>query len=127
MKTQIFYFCTAVLSILCFNFNKIVCWMLYAISRYIPDRYIYPIGPYYRKTISINYTSIDDVEYTNRFRLLLCWRAVNNTDDFKLLTPNPKYINIQYNDSYMSIDMVENSVIKNNRTVYILFGEYGEI
>jgi hypothetical protein len=73
-KEELFMGATAILSKVCFNFNKIILFGLSWICINIPENHVLVYGPYINsRNITINYASIDGVECTNRFNLLLNW------------------------------------------------------
>jgi hypothetical protein len=73
-KTQIFMSVTAFISIVSFNFNKIISYIIQLLCNNVYDQSILTYGPYYKSLpITIHYVYVDDELYTNRFRLFANW------------------------------------------------------
>ncbi len=128
---------TAIISILCFNFNKILMTILTFIFEHIYDDMVGCIGPYMKSNpITIEYVVMDSSIYTNKMNLLLNWKW--NFDimgfsvaDIKSIKPDSKNMTMHYRKKYdhnqnihiMDIDFKNKTVTVDKDTREILFNE----
>jgi hypothetical protein len=127
---------TAFISIVCFNFNKVLNMVLTLICDNMYDDVVPVFGPYMNMTpIVIEYAVVDNVECTNKLKLLTNWYW--NSDIGGILTSNillkGEKIAIQYKKKYSEnqpdktniciINIKKNKVTIENKTKNILFEE----
>jgi hypothetical protein len=135
-KTKMFMMLTAMLSIVCFNFNKILDSILSFVFENLYDDSILTYGPYMKsKPIIIETVMIDKKIYTNKTTLLLNWKWDFDimgflTSDILLLKPNATIMVMQYKKKYtdslfhtIMIDFENNTITENSETKDIMFGE----
>ena len=136
-KTQIFMILTSVISVICFNFNKVLDYIISLVSENIYDESVYIYGPYYKyKPITIDLVMIDEKIYTNKFRLLMNWKWNFDlsgfvTSDVLLLKTKPhnmiiKYRKKQSQDSspvVCKVDFINSTVDFDNMVKDIVFEE----
>lgn len=137
-KTKIFMTVTAMISIVCFNFNKLLECILSFVSENMYDESVLPYGPYMKsKPVIIERAMIDEHIYTNKTRLLLNWRwdfdiSGFTTSDISVIKNKAEHMVIQYKKKYdrcspqlhtIAIDFKNNTITQNGKTEDILFGE----
>ena len=137
-KTKIFMAVTAMISIICFNFNKILECMLSFVSENVYDESVLPYGPYIKsKPVIVERVMIDEHIYTNKARLLLNWRWNFDmfgftTSDILILKPDAAHMVLQYKKKYsqcpsqlhtITVDLKNSTVTQNGKTGDILFEE----
>ena len=129
---------TAILSIVCFNFNKIVIYLLSTASSCMNDASIVPYGPYMKsKPIIVDLVMIDAVIYTQRTCLLLNWLWDFDISGFTLsdilvLNPESSTMVMQYKKKYgphkykihtIMVDLKQKTIAENGISRQIIFDE----
>ena len=72
MKTEIFMAVTAVISVICFNFNKIIDYCVVFVCTHMNDSSVFPIGPYKNSyPIKIENAASDGNNCINKLKLIL--------------------------------------------------------
>ena len=137
-KTKIFMYVTTIISVICFNFNKILDYIISSVSKNMYDESVLTYGPYIKSNpIVIELAMIDEHIYTNKTQLLLNWKwnfdiLGFTTSDILILKHDAIQMVIQYRKKYdqcksqlyvMSIDLKKNTVTQNGKTTDILFEE----
>ncbi len=137
-KTSVFMAITTMISIVCFNFNKILNVVLSFIFENFYDESIFRYGPYMKsKPIIIECVMIDSYIYTNKTKLLLNWKwnfdiAGFITSDVLKLKPDAKLMIMRYRKKYgpnqshlytLSINFTDNTMTENNIVKDIMFEE----
>ena len=133
-KTKAFLCVTAVISIVCFNFNKVLYTVLSFICTTFNDNSSPVHGPYMNiKPIIIDLAMIDDNVCTNKLNLLVNWYWDCDIDGIltsNLLLPG-RHIIIQYRKKYnnsnktyrLYIDRDRNTITRGRTINNILFEE----
>lgn len=137
-KTTIFMSVTAIISTICFNFNKIIDYILMFINENLYDDSVIPYGPYMKtKPIDVELVMIDEHIFTNKMKLLLNWKwnfdiSGITMSDILLLKPHAKILVLQYTKKYsktpsqtttIKINIANNTILENDTIGEILFGE----
>lgn len=137
-KRQLFMSLTAVISIICFNFNKILDIIISIVAENIYDESTVIYGPYMKsKPVHIDCVMIDEHIYTNKAELLMNWKwdfdmMGITVPDLLLLKSSANNMVIKYRKKYSSecsepciigIDFSKNTVTKSGKTCSILFNE----
>ena len=133
---QLFMTVTAFISIVCFNFNKVIDSILYCISKCIYDDLVLTVGPYGNsKPIEIKNVLIDGIIFKNKFDLMLNWKwdfefsGISKLDIVNI-KPDAENVIIEYCQKYndnsfkiIKVDMNKNYLVKNNKRNNLLFNE----
>jgi hypothetical protein len=129
---------TAMISIVCFNFNKILKFILSLIFANLYDESVIVYGPYMKsKPIIIERAMLDEYIYTNKSSLLLNWKWDFDimgflTSDILMMKPDAINMIFQYRKKYgdnssqlhtIYIDFKNNTVTENGITKNIVFEE----
>jgi hypothetical protein len=135
-KTKMFMMATAIISMICFNFNKLLKFILLLVFENIYDESVIVYGPYMKsKPIVVEMVMIDENIYTNKSRLLLNWNWDFDimgflTSDILMMKPDALNMAIQYKKKYgdcqihnVFIDLKKNTITKNGNTENIVFEE----
>ena len=134
-KTKIFMVVTAIISMICFNFNKLLHIVLSTICDNIYDTSVPVYGPYMRvKPIRLQLATIDNEICTNKMELLLNWYW--DTDIGGITTSNilmqGRVVSLQYTKKFSDnptkvykciIDTEDQKIIINSVGDDILFEE----
>ena len=137
-KTTLFMSVTAIISTICFNFNKIIDHILMFTNENLYDDSVIPYGPYMKtKPINVELVMIDEHIFTNKMNLLLNWKwnfdiSGITMSDILLLKPDAKILVLQYTKKYskntsqthtIKINITDNTIFDNDTLSEILFGE----
>jgi hypothetical protein len=137
-KTKMFMVVTAMISVVCFNFNKILETVLSLVFENVYDESVLLYGPYMKsKPITVECVMIDVHVFTNKTRLLLNWRwdfdiLGFTTSDILMMKPDASSMVIQYKKKYgpcpsqthtVTVDFKNNTVTEKGKTSDILFEE----
>jgi hypothetical protein len=144
-KTEVFMVITAIISVLCFNFNKFLNYILTMVSDNMYDESVLVYGPYMKsKPVVVDRVLIDEEVFTNKMCLLLNWKwnfdiSGITLSDIRILKQDATVMVLYYKKKHensdksygIEIDFVDNTVTKINtpgdtvekNTVRILFEE----
>ena len=137
-KTKMFMMVTTIISVVCFNFNKILETILSLIFENVYDESVLLYGPYMNsKPITVECVMIDAHVYTNKTRLLLNWKWNFDmfgfmTSDILMMKPDASSMVLQYKKKYgicpsqthtIIVDFKNNTITENGKTNDILFEE----
>lgn len=74
VKTKLFLVVSSIVSYICFNFNKVLRYVLVFMCKNLYDDSVPTYGPYTRTVpIDIEYANLDGKCYTNKFKLMMNW------------------------------------------------------
>lgn len=133
-----FMMVTAMISIVCFNFNKLLEFVMALVFENIYDESILSYGPYMKsKPIVVERVMVDTHVYTNKSRLLLNWKWDFDimgflVSDILIMKPDASGMILQYKKKYgecpsqlytIALDFKNNTVTENGTPRDILFGE----
>jgi hypothetical protein len=134
--TKLFMMVTAMISIVCFNFNRILEFVLELIFENIYDESVLVYGPYAKSIpITVERVMIDEHVYTNKSRLLLNWKWDFDimgflTSDILIMKPDTSNMVIQYKKKYgdrnlhtMALNFENNTITENGTVKNIMFNE----
>lgn len=137
-NTKIFMTITAIISIVCFNFNKVLDCILSFVANNVYDESVLSYGPYIKSNpITVKRAMIDTNMYTNKTKLLLNWKwnfdmSGFTTSDILLLKPDASKMILQYVKNYggepdlihtLNINFENSTIIENGITRDIMFEE----
>jgi hypothetical protein len=144
-KTKVFMAITAIISVLCFNFNKLLNYILTMVSDNMYDESVLVYGPCIKsKPIVVLNALIDGKVFTNKTDLLLNWKwdfdiSGITLSDILILKHDASIMLIHYNNKNVNdgtqysiqIDILNNTLTKKHMLgdipqiefVKILFGE----
>lgn len=126
------------ISVVCFNFNKILGTVLSLVFENVYDESVLLYGPYMKsKPITVERAMIDEHVYTNKTRLLLNWKwnfdmLGCTTSDLLMMKPDASAMVLQYKKKYgqrplqnhtVTVDFKNNTVTNKGKTSDILFEE----
>lgn len=129
---------TAMISIMCFNFNKVLDTVLSLVFENMYDESVLLYGPYMKsKPITVECVMIDAHVFTNKTRLLLNWKwnfdiLGFTTSEILMMKPNASSMVIQYKKKYgekpnqihtITVDVKNNTITEKGKTSGILFEE----
>lgn len=129
---------TAMISIVCFNFNKILNHILLFVFEHIHDESVLTCGPYMKsKPITVEKAIIDEHIYTNKSNLLLNWKwdfdiMGFTSSNLLIMKPNANVMILQYKKHYgiyssklhtISIDFKNSTITENGIIKDIMFEE----
>ena len=123
IKTQIFMAVTAFISIVCFNFNKIISYGIQLVCANMYDDSIITWGPY-NKSLPIDiHSAYTNTEIcTNKLQLFVNWKwnfdmhGISKSELEEIFGPNIQYITIVYCSKHHTKDKLYTCIIdlKNN-------------
>jgi hypothetical protein len=137
IKVKIFMAVTSIISVLCFNFNKLLDNILTLVCFVIYDEYIPVWGPYMRSCpVIVTHALVDGQTCTNKFQLILNWYWDFNLnaftiDNINMLHPKSEVVIFGYINKYeknggkinrCEINLKNNIIDINNTTNDIVFG-----
>jgi hypothetical protein len=137
-KTKMFMTVTAMISIVCFNFNKILKTVLSLVFDNMYDESVLVYGPYMKsKPVSVDCVMVDAYVFTNKTRLLLNWKwdfdmRGFSTSDILMMKPEASSMVLQYKKKYgenpykthtITVDFNNNTLTEKGKTSDILFEE----
>lgn len=133
-----FMMVTAMISFVCFYFNKILETVLSLVFENMYDESVLLYGPYMKsKPIMVECVMIDAHIFTNKTRLLLNWKwnfdiLGFTTSDILMMKPDASLMILQYKKKYgpcpskthmITVDFKNNTVTEKGKTNDILFEE----
>lgn len=134
-KTRIFMEITAFISVICFNFNKIIDGVLKFLNTNLDDEHIIVFGPYTKAVpIIIHNAYVNNIPCTNKFKLLASWKwdfDINGLtqNNIRIMGEDVSSIICSYSyrgseKTYICNIDLKNKVINiNNRVQRIAFGD----